>query len=566
MSPRERMLAMIVLGLLLVGGGGVGGYMLIYSPLQDKNQAADKLQEEVDDLEGKVLKIEKLAPQIATMRKQSLPPDPPDPRDPNKKVTYNFARAEYKRIIERLLQQARITDGRPTTDREITTGRPPVTPEIAAKKPAYTTLVFQIEINKADVWQIVDFLYGYYQLDLLHQITDIKISREDRGGVVRNGLKVLITSEAIAIDGVEPRTTLVPVASAAAAVAGYLGVQAVVFKPELLHRVTKSPLLATKTRDYSFIAMRDMFYGPVPAYVPPPYRPFELAKLDNVTMKRDETTHDVKVKLSGDGAKGAKLTATASGNLLPEGALTVDQQSGTISIPAVDPEASDYAYSKVEVVATAANGETVKKGTFTVSIEKALVAPKPIVLIDGAIRLVIVSHWNDGTARAVIKDNANPFRYEINFSPKGIDIIKEWQATGKTWKRDRDYDKNPPGTLVISDEGETSTNRTFKIIAIEHNALIVSEMVKPQPGKVETKPPTVGKGPPKPPAKPTPTEIATDAAGKIAGTFPQAVYYRWTGGKSLKELVKLKPDEVKAILDRVATEGPLGAGIIAGDK
>ena len=79
MSPRERMLAMIVIGLLLGGGGGVGGYMLIYSPLQDKNNAADKLQEEVDELEGKVAKIEKLAPQIAAMKRQSLPPDPIDP-------------------------------------------------------------------------------------------------------------------------------------------------------------------------------------------------------------------------------------------------------------------------------------------------------------------------------------------------------------------------------------------------------------------------------------------------------------------------------------------------------
>ena len=58
----------------------------------------------------------------------------------------------------------------------------------------------------------------------------------------------------------------------------------------------------------------------------------------------------------------------------------------------------------------------------------------------------------------------------------------------------------------------------------------------------------------------------TEAASKIAGAFPQLAYYRWVGGKSLKELVKLKPDEVKAILDRVAAEGPLPAGILAGDK
>ena len=387
-------------------------------------------------------------------------------------MTYNTAHAEYKRIIERLLFQARITDGRNLTDRE-SVGRPPVTPELAAKKPAYTTLVFQIEINKADVWQIVDFLYGYYQLDLLHQITDIKISRENKSGDVRNGLKVLITSEAIAIDGIEPRKDLLPVSSAVAAVSGFLGVQAVVAKPELVHRVTKSPLLATNMRDYSFIAMRDMFYGPVPPYVPIALRPFDLARMDNVTMKRDEKPYDVKVKVSGDGSKGAKISATASGSLLPEGALEVNQQTGTITIPAVDPDASDYAYSKIEVVATAANGTTSKKGSFTVSVEKAIIVTVPPALIPGAIRLVIISHGSDGTAKATIKDNANPFRYEISVTPKGIDIIKEWQATGKIWKRDRGYDF-PPGTLVISeivsDDGTAATNRTFKVVAVEHNS------------------------------------------------------------------------------------------------
>ena len=34
---------------------------------------------------------------------------------------------------------------------------------------------------------MVDFLYGYYQLDLLHQITDIQISRENKVTDARGG-------------------------------------------------------------------------------------------------------------------------------------------------------------------------------------------------------------------------------------------------------------------------------------------------------------------------------------------------------------------------------------------
>src|SRR5437763_968570 len=165
MTSRERILAMIVLALLLVGGGGAGAYMLIYTPLQDKKQTAEGVQKEVDDLEMKLRAMQKAAPQVAAIKRASLPPDPSDSRDANRVPTYNFAVAEYKRQLQYLLLQAGITDGRPTTDKVNTAGRAPVTPELAPKKPAYTTLTFQVEINKANLWQVVDFLYGYYQLD-----------------------------------------------------------------------------------------------------------------------------------------------------------------------------------------------------------------------------------------------------------------------------------------------------------------------------------------------------------------------------------------------------------------
>ena len=99
-------------------------------------------------------------------------------RGPNRVPTYNFARAEYKRLIERLLLQAGITDGKPGLDRSRSSASRSL-PKWPPRNRPTTTLIFQIEINKADLWQIVDFLYGYYQLDLLHQITDIKITREN---------------------------------------------------------------------------------------------------------------------------------------------------------------------------------------------------------------------------------------------------------------------------------------------------------------------------------------------------------------------------------------------------
>jgi hypothetical protein len=315
MTPRERLLAMIVLALLVVGVGGVGGYMFILSPLQEKERAAQGLQGEVDELDSKLLAMRKAAPQVAAVKRASLPPDPSDSKDPNRVPTFNFARAEYKRLIERLLLRAGITDGKPGVDK-VAIHRPPITPELSAKKPAYYTLTFQIEINKANLWQVVDFLYGYYQVDLLHQITDITITRENKASETRGGLKVTITSEAIALDGVEPRSSLIPMTSSIAAVAGELGLQAIAARPELVHRLSRSTALASRTRDYSFIALGDMFYGVVPTYVPPKPVPFEIARIDNVTMTRDEKPKEVVVHLKGDGAGEAKVTAVASGSLL----------------------------------------------------------------------------------------------------------------------------------------------------------------------------------------------------------------------------------------------------------
>lgn len=574
MTQRERILAIIVLALLVVGVGVVGGYMFILSPLQEKERAAETLRNEVDDLEMKVLSMRKAAPKVAAIKRASLPPDPSDSKDPSRVPTFNFARAEYKRLIERLLINAGITDGKPGLDKLVVM-RPPITPEMSPKKPAYYTLTFDIEMNKVNLWQVVDFLYGYYQVDLLHQITDISITRENRSTEGRGGLKVSITSEAIALNGVEPRSSLIPVTSSIAAVAGTAALQAIASRPDMVHKLLRSNSLATRDRDYSFIAWGDMFYGMVPTYTPPKPVPFEIARLDSVTMARDEQPKEVKIQLKGDGVVGAKVTAKATGSLLKEGALTVDREAGTITLPAVDPEIADSATSTVEVVAVSADGTT-KRESFAVAVEK-LPVPPPGPDISSAIRLVYVNRNSDGMVLALIKDNATPYRYLIEFSAKGIMVRREYQVHGKKWDEEGAYRRNgKPGVLTIKDD-ESSTNRTFKIIAFEHNALIVCDISAPDPTPSESKQPLkpgVGIRPPGSPAKQGPAGAISAVAGAIATAIPKPLYYRWSGGKSLKELLdpspkntnRLKPDEVSEILRRVAADGSVGPVVASGNE
>ena len=315
-----------------------------------------------------------------------------------------------------------------------------------------------------------------------------------------------------------------------------------------------------------------MFYGVVPPYVPPKPLDFAIDPIDTVTMTRDDKSKDVKVRLKGDGAAGVTVTATATGSLLKKGALEVDHDAGTITLPAVEANVPEEATSKVDVAAVAADG-TRKKASFTVAVEK-LPKPAPGPDISSAIRLVIVFSSSEGTAEAWIKDNANPFRYIVTATTKGIEISKWWQLTGKSWKKDRDY-VQPPGILQVKDD-ESSTHRTFKIIAFEHNALIVCDISVPEPPKSESKqppPPAVGVRVPGGASKQGPAETIAAAAAAISAAIPRPAYYRWTAGKSLKELLdpspknpnRLKPDEVSEILRRVAADGPVGPVVASGD-
>src|SRR5581483_12451820 len=121
-------------------------------------------------------------------------------------------------------------------------------------------------------------------------------------------------SEAIILDGAEPRNVLFPVTTAIAAVSGTAGLQAVTFNPELTRKLTTNttnPVLATHTRDYSFIAQRDMFYGTLPAKADPVL--FTIGKLNDVTIPYPYPAEPMPVRerLAGDGSAGATIKAHA---------------------------------------------------------------------------------------------------------------------------------------------------------------------------------------------------------------------------------------------------------------
>ena len=558
MTSRERTLAIILIGLIVLGGGSVLGYFFVYSPLQDKYAAAEKLQAETNELDDKAKTVTAARLKIAAVKRQSLPPD------------INLAKTQYKLLLEQLLHGANIKDFK-LPDMRILDSRAPSTPEIVfpnpnatpttstttpapaaapgaapasstqlVKRPAYTRLEFKVEITKADIWQVVDFLKAFYEVDLLHQITTFSIVRANKVTDTRSGLTVNLAIEAIILDKADDRKTLLPPTP------------------------TPAGVLATPARDYSYIAWKDIFYGVLPAAS---QAPFQLRSFDNLVLNRDEKGSEVRVRLSGEGSATAKVVATAAGSLLPEGELKFDPKTNTITIPGAGTEETpDDATSTISVVATTVEGLT-QKGSFKVTVKPKpdVPPPPPTVDISGAIKLVILSGRNDGYQKAVIFDAANPFKFELTTTGKSVEVLRYWQATGKNWKKDLDYEQ-PTGVLAFADEF-SSTKRTFKVIAFEDEAVILSETGR-TPSKSDapakktfgTRPGSGGSST----TKQGPADPLALVAGNIAVAAPQPIYYRWTLGKSLSELTKLTPEESKAILKRVADSGPIVSAISSG--
>ncbi|MBA4189834.1 MAG: hypothetical protein C0467_17770 [Planctomycetaceae bacterium] len=544
MTSRERAYAILLIGLIVLGGGALVGYVLVYSPLQDKYAAAEKLEAEANGYDEKANAVMAARLKIAAVKRQSLPPD------------INQAKAQYKLLLEQLLRNAKLIDHK-IPDMRVLDNRAPATPELvlpnpnanasgnaasptagsppgvtaqSLKKPAYTRLEFKVEVKKADIWQVVDFLKTFYSVDLLHQITFINIVRDNKVTDPRNGLDLHLTIEAIILDKAEARKSLLP------------------------PNPTPAAVLAAKPRDYSFIAWKDMFYGVLPQ---PSVNPLTLGRFDSVTLERDEKPAEVKVRLSGDGAAGAKVVATASGSLLPEGELKVDPKTLIIAIPGVGTEDTpESATSTISVVATSPEGTTAKS-SFKVAIAKPPVVetPKPRMDIASTIKLVIVSGRSDGMMKAVIFDAANPFKYEVTATGKQVEVLRFWQATGKTWKKDLDYEQ-PTGVLSFSDDF-SATKRSFKVIAFEDDAVILSESGRPDLAKTETPKRGGGSRTGSGTAKQGPAEPLALVASNLATAIPTPTLYRWTLGKSLNELTKPSPTEAAAILKRIATGGPI---------
>ena len=552
MNPRERTLAAVLIGMIVLAAGGAAAYLFVLVPLGEKTRAADKLDADLDAKRAELTAARKDAPRLAVASKRSLPPD------------VALAKREYAEMLARVLQKANVAAGYRVNEKTPDNAGIPTLPG-ANKKPAYQKVAFEVTFDRADMWNVKDVLEGYYKLNVLHQITHFEVKVDTTPGQAggrakavadRRDLVVKLGTEAIILDGAEPRRTLLPVPLAFAGAGGGLGYYGVALNPEAGRGLTPlqlAPVLSLKNRDYSLMVLKDPFHGPLP---PPP--PLSLGKIADVAVKAGQKIDPVRVPVSGDIDYLGKvsLTATVEGGPFKGTEVKIDDVRKTLKL---EPREGETGTGTVTVVARAANGQKAER-TFKVKVEEAVAeAPKAEAKEDiaGSIVLIGVSVRSDGTASAIVRDNYNPYTYEIEATSRRVKVL-QYEHIGQRKKQNKAY-RPDPNEFDIDDEGNTATKRRFKVVAIDDAGLVVEDLAPAgEPAKAGA---PVLKAPP-PKAAPAPADPLAAAVGPAAVGRPKQagpLLYRWAHGKSLAALTLIPADEARRIVERSAASGPVGA-------
>jgi hypothetical protein len=552
MNPRERTLAAVLIGLIVLAVGGAAAYLLVVVPHGEKTRAAAKLDADLEKVRAEKKAVLKDLGRLPDVRRRSLPAD------------LALAKREYAEMLSRVLQAANVAPGFRVAEKTPDGAGIPTFP--GGKKAVYQKVAFEVTFDRADMWAVKDVLEGYYKLNVLQQITHFEVKVDatpGQGGgrtkavADRRDLAVKFSTEAVVLDGAEPRRTLLPVPAAFAGIGGWLGYNGIALNPEAGRGLTPlqlAPVLSAKNRDYSLLVQRDPFHGPLP---PPP--PLSLGRISDVAVKVGDRIDPVRVPVSGDVAYTGKvtLTATVDGGPFKGTEVKIDDARKTLRL---EPKAGETGTGTVTVVAKAANGEKAER-SFKVRVDE----PPPAVAekvpakedIAAEIALIGVSVRSDGTATALVRDKYNPLTYELDVTGQRTKVT-QYEHFGQRKKRNAAYIP-ARNEFEIDDDGNTATKRHFRIVAIDDGGLVVEDL-KPAAAAPKGADPKGGKGgPPAMGAAPAAPLGALLGPAAVVQAAPQTLFY-WPRGRSLAELTPVPPDEARRILQRSAASGPVGAG------
>ncbi len=258
MNPRERILAIVVLGVLGVVLGGFLFHGFFWSPLQKNDETIVSLKDQIAKKKERIAEIQAELPTYERWRALTLP------------SKLDVANLEYDKWLNDKVGKARFV-GASVLPKPIDMKSGITATGAAAAKapPVYAKMAFSVT-GRATMANLVQFLESFYNAGLLHQIRTISIQRPltTVAQQQRNELDVTISIEALSLTGADQRKTLLPVidprmlAIATIASMRQAPVGLAMAADALGPRGDLGPgKLAPTDREYSLMAKKDIFFG-----------------------------------------------------------------------------------------------------------------------------------------------------------------------------------------------------------------------------------------------------------------------------------------------------------------
>jgi hypothetical protein len=254
MNPRERMLALGVLLVVVLAGGAFLFHQLFFVPLQEREASIQALQQDIDKKQERIFQVEADRPKLERWKQLSLPAD------------VDMARLNYEKYLSELMLDSGFAAGTFSVTAKQADAKS--SPQIN-KEPIYTKLDFTAA-GHGKLENLVTFLEQFYQTGLLQQVKNIQVLRPLTPGPQQqqNELDINLTVEALVVAGAERRSTLLQVLdNRLAAVYGAMALRGGLAGLALVPAVTgpTGPVgpgtLAQPKRSYAAIARKNIFYG-----------------------------------------------------------------------------------------------------------------------------------------------------------------------------------------------------------------------------------------------------------------------------------------------------------------
>jgi hypothetical protein len=282
MNPRERMLAMGVLLVVVLAGGLFLFHRLFLVPLDERDQNIARLEQEVQTKRDHIQEVIAQFPKLERARQLSLP------------ANADLAKREYARYLNELMRDSGFSQGTfsitPPRDVDSKTA-----PTVGNKGPVYKKLTFGVQAHST-LGNLVTMLQKFYETSLLQEIKKITISRPltaagPQQQQQQNDLDINLTIEALIVTGAEDRPYLKPgvdrrlllIDTVTAMRGGPAGLALVPWVPGPTGRFGPQ-VLARSEGQYAAIAEKNVFLGSVQERRPEDVLVSQFVHLTDITQ------------------------------------------------------------------------------------------------------------------------------------------------------------------------------------------------------------------------------------------------------------------------------------------